>query len=153
MSSLTQRARSRRLPQPAVRVMVACNGDGGVFQGFAEGFTFSCRGESIDLALSGGAAPRFTECAETIRVFRREFKVSSAQSHVGNWCWNEYGLSLNDAARLLHRAISSRKFSIDGASGNNACRLSEALEKHLTVTEIALLFGQFGHREASGGGE
>jgi hypothetical protein len=144
MSSLKQRKRARRDPAPTIRVGVACNGDGGYFVGLAEGLSFSCRGETLDLDLSGGSAPRFTECEETIRIFRREFKVLDCASHVGNWCWNEYEVSLNDAVLLLNLALRSRKFTVSGASGNNACRLSDAIDEAAPVGELAIYLGMFG---------
>lgn len=47
-------------------------------------------------------------------------------------------------AWLLHRAIHCGKFSCDGASGNNACRLSDALDEDANLGEVTLYLGLFG---------
>lgn len=148
MSSLKQRKKSRRQPRPSIRVSVACNGDGGVFLGVAEGISFSAAGETIDLDLTGGGAPRFTELPDGIRIFRRRFAVQDCASHVGNWCWNEYQLSLNDAAALLHMALSSKKFTCGGACGNNACRLSDVIDEEASPDELRLYLSLFGSGHA-----
>lgn len=43
----------------------------------------------------------FTEAAGFIRLHRRKFTVLTSRHSVGNWCWNRYGLSRDDAKRLL----------------------------------------------------
>lgn len=146
VSNLKQRKRSRWQPPHAVRVMVACNGDGGLFEGRAEGLTFEARGESIDLELSGARAPRFSEFQGYIRIFRRRFKVLDCASCVGNWCWNSYTLYLDDAATLLNLALPL--FSCTGASGDNACRLSDAIDANAARGELMIHLSMFGSARA-----
>lgn len=148
MSSLKQRKKSRRQPRRLIRVLIACNGDGGIFEGRAEGITLSAAGETIDLELTGGRAPRFTELQDGIRIFRRRFTVLECASCVGNWCWNSYTLSLDDAAALLNLALSSGAFSCTGASGNNACRLSDAIDEEASPGELTLYLSLFGSDRA-----
>lgn len=148
MSSLKQRKRSRREPPPTIRVMIACNGDGGIFEGRAEGITLSARGESIDLELCGARAPRFSELDDGIRIFRRKFAVLGSASCVGNWCWNAYDLSIEDASALLNLALKTGGFSCTGASGNNACRLSDAIDEEASPGELTLYLSLFGSDRA-----
>lgn len=143
MSTLKRRRKDRIEPPRHVRIEVACC-DGSGFLGKAEALAFSCRGERIDLELSGGSAPRFTDDGDAIRLFRRNCLYGMSISGYGNWCWMAYDIYLEDAAWLLHRAIRCGKFSCDAASGNNACRLSDALDEDADLGEVTLYLGLFG---------
>lgn len=143
MSDLKRRRRDRKDPVSYVRFEVACN-DGGAFLGRAEALALSARGERLDLELSGASEPRFTDDGNTIRIFRRRCSYEKVIHGYGNWCWNAYDISLPDAAKLLHYAIRKGGFSCTGASGNNACRLSDALDEDAGLGEVTLYLGLFG---------
>lgn len=143
MSTLKRRRQDRREPLSQVRFEVACD-DGGGFLGRAEALALSARGERMDLELSSGSAPRFSDDGDAIRLFRRRSIYSNAIHGYGNWCWRAYDIPLADAAKLLHHAIRKGGFSCTGASGDNACRLSDALDEDASLGEVTLYLSLFG---------
>lgn len=142
MSTLKRRRADRREPF-SVRLEVACC-DGGGFLSKAEALGISARGDRMDLELYRGYAPKFTDDGNAIRIFRRRWVYSHSISGYGNWCWMAYDLALDDAAKILHHAIRSEKFSCTGASGNSACRLSDALDEDADLGEVTLYLSLFG---------
>lgn len=143
MSTLKRRRQSRREPLTHIRFEVACN-DGGAFRGRAEALAISARGERMDLELSGAGEPKFSDDGEAIRIFRHRAVYENSIHGYGNWCWNAYDIPLADAAKLLHHATRKAGFSCTGASGNNACRLSDALDEDANLSEVTLYLGLFG---------
>lgn len=143
MSTLKRRRKDRRDPPDHIRIEVACC-DGGGFLGRAEALAFSARGERMDLELRTGSEPRFSDDGQAIRLFRTTCPYDKAIHGYGNWCWRAYDIKLSDAAKMLHHAITSEKFSCTGASGNNACRLSDALDEDASLGEVTLYLGLFG---------
>lgn len=145
MSTLKRRRSDRREPLSRIRVEVACNDDNGRFAGVAEGLCFAAGGERLHLELSGGAAPRFKELPDdAIYIYRRRCRVYSSREWFGNWCWNAYVIDLPMAAWILHHSIRTGKFSMDSADGNNACRLSDALDEDASLGETQLYLSLFG---------
>jgi hypothetical protein len=134
--------RRQRKPNYAcrfVRVHVCCNdADNGAFRGRAEALEFQRAGQTLSLELSGNA-PRFAVASQgdTIRIFRRTFVTHEQADWVGNWSWNAYTLFLPDAAWLLIRALKDGLFTITGASGNEACSLSEMLDIGAATLSLA----------------
>jgi len=143
MSTLKRRRQDRREPLATVRFEVACD-DGRGFLGRAEALALSARGERMDLELCLGNAPRFSDDGEAFRLFRRRSVYSNAIHGYGNWCWRAYDIPMADAARFLHHAIRKGGFSCTGTSGNNACRLSDALDEGANLSEVTLYLGLFG---------
>jgi hypothetical protein len=127
-----------------VRVYVCCNhADDGSFLGRADGLEIQRAGQTLSLELAGNP-PRFTVVSsDAIRIFRRTIVTHSQANWVGNWCWNAYTLSVPDAAWFLIRALRGGLFSITGASGHEACSLSELLEIPVAPTPLveAMLVG------------
>lgn len=120
-----------------VTVHVCCNdADNGNFIDHAEGLEFERGKQTLTLELCG-YAPRFAIVSDTaMRIFRRTFVTHSQHDWVGNWSWNAYALWLPDAAWLLQRSLRDRLFSITGASGNEACSLSELLDAGLAQSSL-----------------
>lgn len=143
MSTLKRRKNDRREPPATVRFEVACD-DGGGFRGRAEALALSARGERMDLDLCSKGAPRFSDDGSAIRLFRHRSVYRNAIHGYGNWCWRAYDIPLADAAWLLHHAIRKGGFSCTGASGNNACRLSDALDEDANLGETTLYLSLFG---------
>lgn len=143
MSTMKRRKKDRHDPPIYVRIEVACC-DGGGFLGKAEALAFSSRGERLVLELRGGSEPKFSDDGDAIRLFRRNCEYRMSVHGYGNWCWRAYDIYLEDAAWLLHHAIRSEKFSCTGAAGNNACRLSDALDEDASLGETTLYLGLFG---------
>jgi len=83
----------------SIVVHFACNGDQGLFQGFAEGISIETRRGSIDL---DGEA-RFTVDSQMLRfrIARIWFPFMSERQWVGNWCWNAYLMKRPQALRLI----------------------------------------------------
>lgn len=145
MSTLKRRKGDRHDPPAKVRLEVACNDEHGHFASIAEGLCFAARGERLSLDLCGGAAPRFRELPDShIYIYRRRCLVHSSREWFGNWCWNAYVLDLPMAAWILHHSIKTGKFGMDSADGNNACRLSDALDKDASLGEVTLYLSLFG---------
>lgn len=126
-----------------VRIQLACNGDGGVFAGAVEAIAVRAGDQGLDLEPSRCAPPRLTIAENDspyhggrLRVFRRWFSFSASADWVGNWCWNEYVMSVDDAARLL-RAALAKGFSITEADGNDACALSNICDKQEKIVAEA----------------
>lgn len=98
----------------------------------------------MDLELRSGSEPRFSDDGDAIRIFRRRCVYVNSIHGYGNWCWNAYDLALADVAKLLHHAIRTERFSCTGASGDNACRLSDALDEDASLGEVTLYLSLFG---------
>lgn len=129
MSDIRKRKVSRRNgSSPRVRVSFACNDpDNGLFDGQVSMFSVDA-GQNISIDLDGGEA-RLTVGDDWLRFMRQKVKILGGKDWVGNWCWNAYTLSLDDATRLLHAAVASGKYSTTGANGDSACDLSDALDR------------------------
>lgn len=143
MSTLKRRRKDRAEPPRYIRIEVACC-DGGGFIGRADALAFSLRGERLDLELCGRSEPKFSDDGDFIRLFRRDCPYGVSIHGYGNWCWRAYDIYLEDAAWLLHHAVLNSKFSCTGASGNNACRLSDALDENANLSEVTLYLSLFG---------
>jgi len=101
----------------------------------ASGWTLNC----------APVAPHdISDDGEAMRLFRRRCVYNNSIHGYGNWCWRAYDIPMPDAAWLLHHAIRGEKFSCTGASGNNACRLSDALDENASLSEVTLYLGLFG---------
>lgn len=125
---------------------VACNDDHGHFAGRAEALCFAARGERIGLDLCGGPAPRFKELPDgAIYFYRLRCPVHASREWFGNWCWNAYVIDLAVAARWLTHAVRKGRFGLDMAEGNNACRISDIIDRgNVTASEVMLYLGLFG---------
>jgi len=137
MSNLKARRRARG-SAPTFRVALACNdGDNGLFADRCEGIIVTSKsGESVELDHCRGASPRLTILDGRLRIFRCILTFSTSKEWVGNWCWNEYVMRLDDVARLLKAAIRGGRFSSSGASGDEACRLSGLLDEEVEEYQI-----------------
>lgn len=145
MSDLKRRRADRRPQLNKVTVEVACNDENGHFAGIAEGLCFAAQGERISLDLCGGAAPRFKELpGGAIYIYRRRCAVHSSREWFGNLRWNAYVIDLSMAAWMLHHSVRTGKFSMDSADGDNACRLSDALDEGANLGEVTLFLSMFG---------
>lgn len=124
-----------RASAPTVCVALCCNDpDNGLFWERACGIIIQAGGQSIDL---DGGDVRMTITEAGIRIFRRVFPFSACQDWVGNWCWNEYWMRIDDAARLLWCALRAG-FTSTGASGDEACELSDLCDEFPEWNEWAL---------------
>lgn len=139
-------SRRKRQKHDSARVMlhVACNEDGGIFTGLAEALQIERRGETLDLDCCGRGGPRFTILDDRIRIFRRSIATFSHASCVGNLCWDAFTISVPDAAFVLCAALRSGNFSVDGASGDAACSLSELLDVGASEQLVETMLAQFG---------
>jgi hypothetical protein len=58
--------------------------------------------------------------------------ILSHQNWVSNWCWDAITVTVDDAARLIHRCLTHKSnrhhvWSIDMASGDEAIALADAV--------------------------
>lgn len=84
-------------------VDVACNDpDNGSFAGRANMITYRLWDNSYcELEADNWDGYAFKELAGGIRIHRRVFGIAGAKDWVGNWCWNGYKLSREQAKRLI----------------------------------------------------
>ncbi|WP_269581877.1 hypothetical protein [Roseibium sp. Sym1] len=77
---------------------VACNDpDSGLFASRAE-YIQLMDGE-IELERYLGV--RFTELSGGIRIHRRRFQIEASKDWVGNWCWNRYAMTRDEAKKFF----------------------------------------------------
>lgn len=123
---------------PSMRIAFACNDpDNGLFAYEASGLIIQDRLQSVDLEPSLCNPPRMTVMDDHIRIFRRPFPFSASIGWVGNWCWNEYRMRVDDVARLLWCALKSG-FTTTGAAGDEACELCDLCDEYPECDEHAL---------------
>lgn len=133
-----KRRRRGAAPAPTVRVALACNGDQGIFAGTAEAINLTAGAQHVELEPSRCRPPRLTMLdGDRFQIFRRVFAYSADREWVGNWCWNEYVVMIDDAARLLHAALTAG-FTCTGATGDEACELSDLCDEFPEWNEHAL---------------
>lgn len=145
MSTLKRRRSDRRPQLDRIRFEVACNDDHGHFAGIVEAMSFNANGERIGLELCSGSAPRFKELPDgAIYIYRRRCQVYESKEWFGNWCWNAYVIPLPLAAWILRHSVLTGKFSMDMAEGDNACKLSDALDEKASIGEVTLYLSLFG---------
>lgn len=78
-----------------VSVEFACNNpDNGLFAGKVS--MAQLDGNEIDR----GDDVTFTETPKGFRIHRKEFAVISSKEWHGNWCWNQYLMTVKEANRL-----------------------------------------------------
>jgi hypothetical protein len=126
MSTLKHR-RLAASPRCLIRIGLACNDDHGLFYGRVDSITVSTKEQHIELEPTSCRPPKLTLHDDSLRIFRRTFDFVSSKEWVGNWCWNDYIMSLDTASRFVDRAIRAG-FSATGSSGNAACDLSDYLQ-------------------------
>ncbi len=142
MSRHERRGRKPRYAGRWAALFVACNDDNGNHSGRMDTFGLSRRGESLDLERPGDPV-RFTERDSFFVIFRRRIQFEGSAYNVGNYCWNRYQIDVPAAAFILCGAVT-RRFSITGASGDRAIRLSELVEQGAPASVIEPLLVQFG---------
>lgn len=86
-----------------ISLMVACNDHrNGVFAGEADLIELGTRhSDDVHIALDGPTT-RFREFADAVKIGRRKFPVLGGKEWVGNWCWNEYFVTPEVAAKVLN---------------------------------------------------
>ena len=83
-----------------VYIDVACNDpDNGLFANKTE-YIQLMAGE-VELERYPGV--RFTELPGRIRIHGEVFPIEGSKDWVGNWCWNRYALSREDAKNFYHQ--------------------------------------------------
>lgn len=128
MSNLKRSQRSSGKP-PKVRVGLCCNDpDNGTFADKVSGIEISGKASRVELEPSRCVEPKLTILDGKLRIFRRTFAFDASQDWVGNWCWNEYRMSIGDAAAFLSAALEFG-FTATGAEGNAACALTDMCDE------------------------
>lgn len=79
---------------PIPTVHIACNGDGGHFEGRAAMISVG----DIQLEARGifDRPPTLAHLPGAIRLAGKVWPIDGWQEHVGNWCWNAYSLKPTD---------------------------------------------------------
>lgn len=106
---------------PVVTLHVACNDpDTGAFSGKADGVEIQFGG-SMDDRLSFSFnyfdwSPRFrVDFKKNLYLGGRRIRFTTTRAHVGNWCWDAFKISREDAAALITWPKFRRWFSLDEA--------------------------------------
>jgi hypothetical protein len=87
-----------------VYIDVACNDpDNGLFANRAE--YIQLMGGEVELERYPGV--RFSELPDGIRIHRQVFPTEGSKDWVGNWCWNRYALSRDNAKKLFEKLRSN----------------------------------------------
>jgi hypothetical protein len=133
---------------PMVTLHVACNdADTGIFHGKADAVEI-CYGGSLDDRLSFSSnyfdwSPRFRcDWKKCLYIGGRRIAYTTTRSHVGNWCWDSFKISREDAAALITWSKFRKWFSLDEAPTD----LWEAYQPSRTVETP---FGKW-HYDAKG---
>lgn len=99
-----------------ILVSFACNhGEDGLWRGTVEAVSVHAPdGDGIDFEWSSGSAPRLTVLEDRFRFLRRLWAFDRRIPWYGNWCWDAFRVTVEDAADLLLAIRLSGKFCPDG---------------------------------------
>lgn len=104
------------MADPVCRVDIACNGDGGVFLGEAECFEFQHEGDVVRLDAANEIPVAFEQ--DAVRIGGELYRITGRVRFVGNWCWDEVGVTLEDARRLFVQLLAGSFSPFESDNGN-----------------------------------